>query len=236
MQASAENTGTITINNDSLIDTVEKDSKSINVFSRDGDININLDVNSKIIGGGGEKGTAIDMISAAHHRDQNNEKSASQILNNKGVISASNDRTIAAHRSRASGGETIINNDGIINGFVDLSSTKHLNTSTIDSDKNKYKDIASNGDVKFNNNGIWNVKDGNGLSSSGDVGTVINTIGTKDKAGLITNTGTIQIVDSAINSAVLENANVINSRIIDLGKNTADTTLTINGDYHGENG
>lgn len=154
MQASAENTGTITINNDSLIDTVGKDSKSINVFSRDGDININLDVNSKIIGGDGEKGTAIDMISAAYHRDQNNEKSASQILNNKGVISASKDRTIVAHRSRASGGETIINNDSIINGFVDLSSTKHLNTSTIDSDKNKYKDIASNGDVKFNNNGI----------------------------------------------------------------------------------
>lgn len=65
---------------------------------------------------------------------------------------------------------------------------------------------------------------------------MINTIGTKDKAGLITNTGTIQIVDSAINSAVLENANVINLGVIDLGKNTADTTLTINGDYHGENG
>ena len=235
MRGSADNTGTITINNNGLVDTAGNDSKAIFVQSRDGDININLDSNSNIIGGGGKDGVAIDMTSAAHNRDLTKEQPALQTVNNKGVISATNDRTIVAHRSRTNGGKTIINNDGAINGFVDLSATKNINT-TSDENQPNYQNVDSNGEVTFNNNGTWNIKDSTGLSSGGQVGTVINVIGTNTKNGLINNTGTIQIVDPDINSAVLKNSDVINSGVIDLGKNSADTTLTINGNYTGENG
>ena len=235
MQGSADNTGTITINNNGLVDTAGNDAKAIVVESRDGDININLDSNSNIIGGGGKDGVAIDMTSAAHNRDLTKEQPALQTVNNKGVISATNDRTIVAHRSRTNGGKTIINNDGAINGFVDLSATKNINT-TSDENQPNYQNVDSNGEVTFNNNGTWNIKDSTGLSSGGQVGTVINVIGTNTQNGLINNTGTIQIVDPDINSAVLKNSDVINSGVIDLGKNSADTTLTINGNYTGENG
>ena len=235
MRGSADNTGTITINNNGLVDTASNDAKAIVVESRDGDININLDSNSNIIGGGGKDGVAIDMTSAAHNRDLTKEQPALQTVNNKGVISATNDRTIVAHRSRTNGGKTIINNDGAINGFVDLSATKNINT-TSDENQPNYQNVDSNGEVTFNNNGTWNIKDSTGLSSGGQVGTVINVIGTNTQNGLINNTGTIQIVDPDINSAVLKNSDVINSGVIDLGKNSADTTLTINGNYTGENG
>lgn len=235
MRGSADNTGTITINNNGLVDTAGNDAKAIVVESRDGDININLDSNSNIIGGGGKEGVAIDMTSAAHNRDLTKEQPALQTVNNKGVISATNDRTIVAHRSRTNGGKTIINNDGEINGFVDLSATKNINT-TSDENRPNYQNVDSNGEVTFNNNGTWNIKDSTGLSSGGQVGTVINVIGTNTQNGLINNTGTIQIVDPDINSAVLKNSDVINSGVIDLGKNSADTTLTINGNYTGENG
>lgn len=237
MRGSAGNTGKITINNNSLVDISGEDSKSIYAFSRDGDINVNLDAGSKIIGGNGKDGAAVEMISEEHRLDVSKETQALQILNNKGEISASNDRTIVAHRSRASGGQTIINNDGKINGFVDLSATENLNLAKTDltADQN-FQDVKSNGEVQFNNNGLWNIQDATGLSSNGQVGTVINVIGTDSKNGLINNTGTIQIVDPDINSAVLQNADVINSGIIDLGKNSADTTLTINGNYNGDNG
>ena len=235
MRGSADNTGTITINNNGLVDTAGNASKAIVVESRDGDININLDSNSNIIGGGGKDGVAIDMTSAAHNRDLTKEQPALQTVNNKGVISATNDRTIVAHRSRTNGGKTIINNDGAINGFVDLSATKNINT-TSDENQPNYQNVDSNGEVTFNNNGTWNIKDSTGLSSGGQVGTVINVIGTNTQNGLINNTGTIQIVDPEINSAVLKNSDVINSGVIDLGKNSADTTLTINGNYTGENG
>ncbi|MCX8745845.1 hypothetical protein J3U68_10595, partial [Snodgrassella sp. B3882] len=235
MRGSADNTGTITINNNGLVDTAGNDAKAIVVESRDGDININLDSNSNIIGGGGKDGVAIDMTSAAHRRDLTKEQPALQTVNNKGVISATNDRTIVAHRSRTNGGKTIINNDGDINGFVDLSATKNINT-TSDENQPNYQNVDSNGEVTFNNNGTWNIKDSTGLSSGGQVGTVINVIGTNTQNGLINNTGTIQIVDPEINSAVLKNSDVINSGVIDLGKNSADTTLTINGNYTGENG
>lgn len=235
MQGSADNTGTITINNNGLVDTASNDSKAIVAQTRDGDININLDSNSNIIGGGGKDGVAIDMTSAAHNRDLTKEQPALQTVNNKGVISATNDRTIVAHRSRTKGGKTIINNDGEINGFVDLSATKNINTTSDEGNPN-YQNVDSNGEVTFNNNGTWNIKDSTGLSSGGQVGTVINVIGTNTQNGLINNTGTIQIVDPDINSAVLKNSDVINSGVIDLGKNSADTTLTINGNYTGENG
>lgn len=229
MQGSADNTGTITINNDSSINTSGNNSIAINAFSRDGDIFINLDENSRLIGGDRDDGAAIDLTSAIHQLDLNNEQTAVQVINNKGVISSINDRTIVAHRSREAGGETIVNNDGIINGYVDLSTTKDIDVSL--TNRENIKRLDSNGTAKFNNAGIWNIRD-----RTSNSGIVINRIGTTNHAGTINNSGIINIDDIVNNSVILQNANLNNSSIIDFGKNSAETTLTVDGNYHSENG
>ncbi|MFD1261051.1 autotransporter family protein [Entomomonas asaccharolytica] len=157
-----------------------------------GDNNINI-AEGIYVHGGDRVGAAVYMTSAL----------GNQVLNNNGIISATNDQAIFG---RSTSGSTTINNNNLITGYVELSG----NT------------------VTFNNNGLFDLQD----FSSGTKGSSVSSFGTNgtfNNAGVLAlseknNTGTTS------HATLTGLVNFNHNGIIDLRtgqNNLAGNTLTI---------
>lgn len=161
--------------------------------------------------------TSTDIGSASSaivlQKTDTNSK-ASFTINNNGTITTTNGKAIEIDIADSVGTTVDINNSGILNGYV--KSNTALEKLTI------------------NNSGFWNLEDTYGVSS-GTIGEIITTLGSSTNYATVNNTG-VMSVNSAMTDAIIDYANVSNRGIIDLGTDSAKTSLTINGNYAGDGG